>query len=75
MRVAFEEFDEDISETPPGYQKVEGHLIFDIKMGANFRHETQMVCGRHNAITPTTLIYALVASDSIWMDYRRFKWS
>ena len=37
VRVAFEEFEGDKSQIPPGYQEVGCHTIFDIKMGENFR--------------------------------------
>ena len=43
MRVAFEEFEGDKSQFPPGYQEVGCHMIFDIKMGENFRREARMV--------------------------------
>ena len=44
-RIAFEEFDGGISEIPPGYQKVDCHFIFDIKMGESFHHKAWMIAG------------------------------
>ena len=34
--IAFEDFDGEVKDTPPGYQKAIWHLISDIKMGRNF---------------------------------------
>ena len=45
VRVAFEEFEGDKSQLPPGYQEVGCHMIFDIKMGKNFRRKAIMVAG------------------------------
>ena len=35
---AVEEQDDDISK-PVGYQQISGHLIFDVKLGENFRRK------------------------------------
>ena len=35
VRISFEIFEGNENEIPPGYQKVECHMIFDIKMGEN----------------------------------------
>ena len=37
VRIAFEEFKGDKEDIPPGYQFVNCHMIFDIKMGEGFR--------------------------------------
>ena len=42
VRVAFEEFEGDKSQLPPGYQEFGCHMIFDIKMGENFRRKARM---------------------------------
>ena len=30
VRIAFEEFDGEVKDIPPGYQKIKCHMIFDI---------------------------------------------
>ena len=46
VMVAFVIFDGDVNDLK-GYQLVECHMIFDIKMGKNFRRKYQMVSGGH----------------------------
>ena len=36
VMIAFEDFDGEVKDIPPGYQKAICHLISDIKMGQNF---------------------------------------
>jgi hypothetical protein len=36
VRIAFEEFDGDPSNTLVGYTQITGHLVFDVKLGENF---------------------------------------
>ena len=49
-----------------GYQKVDCHMIFDIKLGENFRCKARMVAGGHKTVTPAALTYASVVSrDSV----------
>ena len=43
VRVAFEEFDGD-PNTLVGYTQITGHLIFDVKLGENFRRKGQVLC-------------------------------
>ena len=62
VRVAFEEFEGDKSQLPPGYQEVGCHMVFDIKMGENFRQKSRMVAGGHTTETPAALAYAYVVS-------------
>ena len=51
---------------PPGYQKVNCHMIFDVKMGENFRRKARMVAGGHTTEAPATLTYSSVVSqDSV----------
>ena len=41
-------------------------MIFDVKMGENFRHKARFVAGRHTTETPTPLNYSSVVSrDSV----------
>ena len=47
VRVAFEEHQGDSKELPPGYLEIKCHMIFDVKMGENFRRKARMVAGDH----------------------------
>ena len=64
--IAFEVFDGNESNIPKGYQYVDYHLVFDIKMGENFRRKVRMVAGGHTINVPISLTYSSVVSrDSV----------
>ena len=66
VRIAFEEWKGNPSELPPGYQQIKCHIVFDVKMGENFRRKARMVAGGHVTETPATLTYSSVVSrDSV----------
>jgi hypothetical protein len=66
VRPAFEVWDKDRNEIPVGYQEVKCHLIFDVKMGENFRRKARFVAGGHTTDVPSVLTYASVVSrDSV----------
>jgi hypothetical protein len=66
VRIAFEEWEGREEDIPPGYQKIKCHMIFDIKMGENFRRKARMVAGGHTTVTPAVLTYSSVVSrDSV----------
>ena len=66
VRPAFEVWDKTAAEMPIGYQEVRCHLIFDVKMGENFRRKARFVAGGHTTEVPSTLTYASVVSrDSV----------
>jgi hypothetical protein len=66
VRPAFEVWEKDISELPPGYQKITGHMIFDVKMGENFRRKARFVADGHKTKTPAVTCYSSVVSrDSV----------
>ena len=66
VRAAFEEFEGDKSQLPPGYQEVECHMIFYIKMGKHFRRKARIVAGGQTTEAPAALTYASVVSrDSV----------
>jgi hypothetical protein len=66
VRPAFEAWDKSESDIPIGYQQVKCHLIFDVKMGENFRRKARFVAGGHTTEVPSTLTYASVVSrDSV----------
>ena len=66
IRIAFELFGGEVKDLPPCYQEVKFHIIFDIKMGENFRRKARMVAGGHTTATPAVLTYSsFVSRDSV----------
>ena len=43
--IAFEEFEGDKEDIPPGYQFVNFYMIFDINMGEGFRRKARVFAG------------------------------
>ncbi len=65
VRVAFEEFDGD-PNTLVGYTQITGHLVFDIKLGENFRYKARYCADGHKTGTPASVTYStMVARDSV----------
>ena len=63
VRVAFEEHQ---GPMPPGFQHINCHMIFDVKMGENFRRKARLVAGGHTTDVPSTMTYSSVVSrDSV----------
>ena len=49
-----------------GYQKITGHIIFDIKLGEGFRRKARYVGDGHKTKTPSSVTYSsVVARDSV----------
>ena len=67
VRIAFDIYDGDIHELrKKGYTKIDCHIIFDIKMGENFRRKARLVAGGHKTDTPSSITYSSVVSrDSV----------
>ena len=66
VRPVFEVWEKDIDEIPIGYQKIRCHMIFDVKLGENFRRKARFVAGGHTTETPMSLTYSSVVSqDSV----------
>jgi hypothetical protein len=67
VRPAFEVWERPTNEIPIGYQQIKCHLIFDIKMGENFRRKARFVAGGHTTEVPETLITysSVVSRDSV----------
>ena len=65
--IAFELYDGDTNDlTAEGYQFVKCHMIYDIKMGENFRRKARMVAGGHMTEAPSSVTYSSVVSrDSV----------
>ena len=62
---AFDSWDKPEGDIPPGYQEINCHLIFDIKMGENVCQKDRFVAGGHMTKTPATLTYAYVVSRDL----------
>ena len=45
-----------------GYQRITGHVIFDIKLGENFRRKARLVADDHKTSTPSSITYSTVVS-------------
>ena len=65
VRIAFEVFEGDVSELKD-HEYISGHLIFDIKLGENFRHKARYVADGYKTSTPSAVTYSSVTSrDSV----------
>lgn len=63
--VAFEEYNGDISKLV-GYKSITGHMVFDVKLGENFRRKARLVADGHKTTAPSSLRYSTVVSrDSV----------
>ena len=58
IRLDFEFWYRNISELPPGYQNITCHMIFDVKMGKNFRRKARFVVDGNNNKTPEAITYS-----------------
>ena len=68
VQPALEVFQGTKDQLPIGYQFMKCHMIFDVKLGENFRRKARLVAGGHMTETPTTLTYSSVVSrDSVWI--------
>ena len=66
VRPAFEVFEGSREQLPSGYQEIKCHMIFDVKMGENFRRKARLVAGGHTTEALATLTYSSVVSrDSV----------
>ena len=67
VRPAFEVWEKSESEIPIGFQQIKCHLIFDVKMGENFRRKARFVAGGHTTEVPDYLITysSVVSRDSV----------
>ena len=66
VQPAFEIHEGSKEEIPIGYQKIECHMIFDIKLGENFRRKARLVGGGHMTVAPASITYSsVVLRDSV----------
>src|SRR6056300_696374 len=65
-RVAFEEFNGEIRNLV-GYKQISGHMIFDVKLGENFRRKARYVADGHltSAPSPSLTYSTVVGRDSV----------
>lgn len=65
IREAFTEYNGNIRDLV-GYQEITVHMIFDIKLGENFRRKARLVGDGHKTETPASVTYSTVVSrDSV----------
>ena len=66
VRPTFEEYEGNKEDLPPRYQQIKLHMIFDIKLGKNFRRKARIVGGGHTTTALTEITLSLVVSiDSV----------
>ena len=66
VRSAFQVHEGTKADLPIGYQKIKCHMIFDVKMGENFRLKARLVGGGHMTEAPSLITYSsVVYRDSI----------
>ena len=63
VRVAFEEFDGDPT-TLVGYTQITGHLVFDIKLGENFKRKARYCADGHKTDAPSSVTYSTVVRET-----------
>ena len=62
VRIAFEEQD----SIPVGYERIGVHLVFDVKLGENYRRKARLVAEGHRTRSPASITYSSVVSrDSV----------
>ena len=65
IKQAFRKYDGDPTSLI-GYKEITTHIIFDIKMGENFRRKSRLVADGHKTDTPASVTYSTVVSrDSV----------
>ena len=65
VRCAFEVYEGKVEDLV-GYQKVKCHIVWDVKLGENFRRKARLVAGGHTTEAPSSLTYSSVVSrDSV----------
>ena len=64
-RIAFQEHEDDITQLPE-FKEITGHLVFDIKLGENFRRKARFCADGHKTEAPPSVTYSTVVSrDSV----------
>ena len=64
-RIAFELHEEDVSKLV-SFKEITGHMIFDVKLGENFRIKARFCANGHKTEAPTSVTYSTIVSrDSV----------
>ena len=64
-RIAFKEYDGNLEQLI-SFKQITAHLIFDVKLGENFRRKARLVADGHKMDTPASMTYSTVVSrDSV----------
>ena len=64
IRVAFKILDD--GKIPPGFQEMQCHMVFEIKLEGPFRRKCRLVAGGHMVDAPPVLTYSsVVARDTV----------
>jgi len=64
-RIAFELHEGEISQLV-GFKEITGHLVFDVKLGENFRRKARYCADGHKTDAPSSVTYSTVVSrDSV----------
>ena len=65
VRPAFEAYEGNKEDLPPGYQQIKCRMIFYIKLGDNLRKKERLVGGGHTTIAPSSItLSSVVSKDS-----------
>ena len=62
VRPSFEVFEKRKKDIPIGYQQIKCHMIFDVKLGENFRRKARLVGGGQTTTSPASIAYSSVVS-------------
>ena len=62
---AFQVHEENKADLTIGYQKIKFHMIFDVKMGKNFRRKSRLVGGGHMTEAPSLITYSSIVSQDL----------
>lgn len=67
LMVAFQEYEGNPEDLiAKGFNKITGHLVFDVKLGENFRRKARFCADGHKVATPASITYSSVVSrDSV----------
>ena len=66
VRPTFEVLEKRKEDMPIGYQEIKFSMMFNIKLGDNFRRKDKIVGGRHKTGTPDLITYSsLVSRDPV----------
>ena len=60
VRIAFDEHHGDIDKLV-GYEEITGHLVFDVKLGENFRRKARFCADGHKTKAPAAVTYSAIS--------------